>query len=218
LTEWELDAQAAKGIQLAKTFPMLLTGTRTCSKCKYVVELEDLKTISYDPSNADRPLEVNEERRRDASAQATVPAQIRAKISVENGNRFYGSGQFREALGCFEKALQFDQSSTAAWRGKAMALQALGRSTDALVCLDHALNLKADDHELWLAKGLLLMSQLGKPQDALECLRQAQHRGSRNADEAVKACLNAMQSASDKGSTSWWRSLVNKFLHWTRKS
>jgi tetratricopeptide (TPR) repeat protein len=64
-------------------------------------------------------------------------------------------------MDAYEKALQIDPKSTAAWIGKGDALRAMGRYDEAVTAYDKALEYSPKSYAVWASKAASLRS-LGK--------------------------------------------------------
>lgn len=80
--------------------------------------------------------------------------------------------KFREAISCFEKAINIDPLNSGAWNNKGNSLSCLGRRSEALSCYEKALKINPSNARAWTNRGALL-SDLGQLDDALQCLTMA---------------------------------------------
>ena len=67
------------------------------------------------------------------------------KKLVLKGQNFLESGNFEDALGCFEQALLLNQNDPELWNFKAVALRSLGRYEEALECFNTSLEIDPRD-------------------------------------------------------------------------
>jgi len=74
------------------------------------------------------------------------------------------------ALTCFDRALDLDPHSETAWFYKGLALSDLGRSEEALACLNHILEHLNPEHPwAWYAKGLELAAIPRTASESMTC-------------------------------------------------
>lgn len=73
----------------------------------------------------------------------------------EKGRALMKTKQFKEALECFEQAIESDEFSNDGYYGKARALAAMGKIKEAIACLDKIKNIKTAR----LLRGKLLKRQ-----------------------------------------------------------
>lgn len=67
------------------------------------------------------------------------------KELVLKGQSFLKSGNFEDALGCFEQALLLNQNDPDLWNFKAVSLRSLGRYEEALECFNKSLEIDPRD-------------------------------------------------------------------------
>ncbi len=114
-----------------------------------------------------------------------APEAVRASsLLCDQGRMLLRQSQTSAAFELFERALQLDEGSHAAWLWRAMALTDMGRFDDALASYDRALALDPDNARVWNSKGALL-TELGRAEAALTCLDRALALSS--SDAKVKA-------------------------------
>ncbi len=94
-----------------------------------------------------------------------VPA---SEAWVNKGVALLESGRSREALKCFDRALELKPDDAVAWSNKGAALRKLGRPQEALECYDRAIGLNPDYAMAWSNKGVAL-GNLGQFPGALKC-------------------------------------------------
>jgi tetratricopeptide (TPR) repeat protein len=75
---------------------------------------------------------------------------------LERGIDYAMAGYHDEALYFFDRALRFDPQHADALHFKALSLQALGRSEEALGCLEQATQAEPESPNLWKARGEML--------------------------------------------------------------
>ncbi len=102
----------------------------------------------------------------------------KCKISFSwetKGNLLKGLGEYKKAIECYNKILEYDYRGFSVWSSKGNCLASLGKHKEAIECFDIVLhNPPVIDScaPVWFNKGKSL-EQLGKIQDALECYRNA---------------------------------------------
>jgi Flp pilus assembly protein TadD len=70
---------------------------------------------------------------------------VEQKELVLKGKFFLESGNFEDALGCFEQALLLNQNDPELWNFKAISLRSLGRYEEALECFNKSLEIDPRD-------------------------------------------------------------------------
>jgi tetratricopeptide (TPR) repeat protein len=81
-------------------------------------------------------------------------------------------GRHREALRCFERAIEVNPSYANLWCNKGRTLRAMGRNLEALECYDRAIACAPDEATLWGNKGNCLRD-LHRGDEALRCYERA---------------------------------------------
>lgn len=98
-------------------------------------------------------------------------AKSEAKLWLQRGNLSFQANP-SEALSAFQQAVELDSSDSAAWRGKAISLDKLGRPNEALEASLKALELSPNEGVCWSAHAHVLGS-LGRHEDAIDAYEQA---------------------------------------------
>jgi tetratricopeptide (TPR) repeat protein len=106
------------------------------------------------------------------SAGFTVAHAQSAGDPLGEGRRHLGEARFADALAAFRSAVRMDSTSTAAWRGMAVALHRLERYPEALDALNRAAALSPQDFGVRFNRALTL-SELGQLTAALADLDTA---------------------------------------------
>ncbi|HEV8524017.1 MAG TPA: serine/threonine-protein kinase [Terriglobales bacterium] len=78
---------------------------------------------------------------------------------VNKGAALSYLGRAREALGCFEKALEILPRLDAAWLNKGVALSKLGRDKEALECYEKATEINPNLADAWYNRGIAYQNQ-----------------------------------------------------------
>ncbi len=103
----------------------------------------------------------------------TQPASSKTKEQwVDEGEQHRAARRFKEALAAFEEAIKLDPGYVLAYRGKSIALNALGRADEALAACDQAIKLNPNDGRAYYNKGIFL-SGLKRYPEALDAYNQA---------------------------------------------
>jgi tetratricopeptide (TPR) repeat protein len=139
-------------------------------------------------------------------------AELDPKGLSDKGAVLTAAGRHKEAIACYDKALNTDPELAFAWFNKAKSFAALGRADEATKCIITAANLGLDEaqkvceksgtlykkHELdadaKISEGLAL-GKLGKWQESLACHNKALEL----TPENPKAWLNKGQSLRKLG-------------------
>ncbi|MEO8326015.1 MAG: serine/threonine-protein kinase, partial [Nitrospirota bacterium] len=88
------------------------------------------------------------------------------------GNSLTRLGHFEEAIGCFEKAIEFDSQDAFVWTNMGVAYSRKGNFNEALRCFNQALNLNPREAGAWNNKGLCL-NDLNCLDEAIGCFDRA---------------------------------------------
>lgn len=93
-----------------------------------------------------------------------MPANDTANLSVTWGCKaktFDMAGRFEEADAAYQKVIELSPGDVNAWIGKGFALKSLGRSAEAEVAFDKAINASSDSKYwgAWFGKGEALLAQ-----------------------------------------------------------
>ena len=95
-----------------------------------------------------------------------------AKRLAERGNKFFTTGNFEEALDCYENSLAYDSKTAAVWYEKSETLLRLNRPLEALEACEQCVCLAGVSADTWVLKGHALV-ELDRPQDGLQAYDQA---------------------------------------------
>jgi tetratricopeptide (TPR) repeat protein len=88
------------------------------------------------------------------------------------GVSFAALKQYKEAIGCYDKALAIDPRAVDHWIGKGVVLDELGQNEEAIACYDKALTIDPRDATTWSNRGAALID-LGRLQEAINCYDRA---------------------------------------------
>jgi tetratricopeptide (TPR) repeat protein len=69
--------------------------------------------------------------------------EVLADAYSKEGDILAMVGKFEEAIVHYDRAIEVDPENSEAWTRKAIALKALGRTREALECVERALDLSA---------------------------------------------------------------------------
>jgi len=105
-----------------------------------------------------------------SSEKASLPSQ--ASEWNLKGEHFFNQKRYKEALHCYDKALEIDPQNGKAWNRKGWTLRSLDRHEEALRCLDKALEIDPQNGKAWNNKGRSLGS-LDRYEEALRCFDKA---------------------------------------------
>ena len=82
-----------------------------------------------------------------------------AQALFERGHQSFQSGDFREAVECFSRAIRLRPNVAAGYRYRALAHLEMGNRLDALNDFDAAIRLKSDDALLYVDRARVLFRQ-----------------------------------------------------------
>jgi tetratricopeptide (TPR) repeat protein/CHAT domain-containing protein len=106
------------------------------------------------------------------------PESIGREISKEAEELFnqgadnYYAGDLQGAIAACEKALEIDPTFHLAWNGKGIALNDLGRHSEAITAFEEALKIKPKFHLAWNGKGIAL-NHLKRYSEAIAAYEEA---------------------------------------------
>ena len=87
-------------------------------------------------------------------------------------------GKYKEALGCYDKALSIDPGLVGAWLNKGAVFGKLGNYKEALGCYDKAVGINPKNVHAWFNKGVALINLGRKPEETIGCFEQVIERAS----------------------------------------
>ena len=90
------------------------------------------------------------------------------KTGIFRGNE----GRYREAIICFDKALEINPNYALAWSEKGICLGYLAKHEEAIECFDKSLQLNPNELKPWFSKGVSL-GILGEDEKAIPCFDRA---------------------------------------------
>ncbi|MBA7597449.1 Cell division coordinator CpoB [subsurface metagenome] len=91
---------------------------------------------------------------------------------INKGLDLFELKRYREAIECYDKALEINPDYDAAWYDKGLVLFRLKRYREAIECYDKALEINPDNDLAWYRKGLALF-ELKWYREAIECYDKA---------------------------------------------
>ncbi|HNP73611.1 MAG TPA: tetratricopeptide repeat protein [Kouleothrix sp.] len=167
--QWVVDVARALG-----SFEALKAAVLACER------VQQLDLLANKPADRAHLYETEQRLREQMQRQASTASnganghdpQLESQMLCDQGQMLLRQSQPKEAFDLFERALQINQRSHAAWLWRAMALTDMGRFNDALASYDHALEIEPDNARVWNSKGALL-TELGRAEAALECVNRA---------------------------------------------
>ena len=112
-----------------------------------------------------------------------------SKKYFDEGVKLYKEGKFKEAIVCFDKAIEINPKYEYALNGKGNALSDLNKYEEAIVCYDKAIAVNPKDEDAWNNKGLTLY-YLDKYEEAIVCY-----------DKAIEINPNFEYAWNNKGAT-----------------
>ncbi len=95
-----------------------------------------------------------------------------ARVWSRKGYNLAKSGQYEEAIACFDKALEINPKYTRVWRNKGYALNNLKRFEEAILCFDKALEIDPTSVHARSQKGCAILN-LSRYEAALQCFDEA---------------------------------------------
>jgi tetratricopeptide (TPR) repeat protein len=109
---------------------------------------------------------------RHQTGEAIIPSQLKELEWNNKGVSLASLGRYKEAIRCYDKALELDARDINAWNNKGASLDSLGRYEEAIPFFDRALELDPCHINAWSNKGASLES-LGHYEDAIRCFDKA---------------------------------------------
>ena len=100
------------------------------------------------------------------------PQQLEAWEILNKGTALTNLGRFKEALVCFDKALEILPRFDAAWLDKGVALAKLGRTKEAVECYERALEINPQSANAWYNLGTV-QQDAGQLEQSLASYDQA---------------------------------------------
>jgi tetratricopeptide (TPR) repeat protein len=101
------------------------------------------------------------------------PPQHASAVEWSNwGNHLYRTGQFRDALGAFDRSIQLQEDFYPAWYQRGNVLYALGDEMAAIGSFDRTVEIKPDFYWAWRDRGALL-SAMGDVEEAMQSFDRA---------------------------------------------
>lgn len=95
-----------------------------------------------------------------------------ASIWNDKGVDFYVQGEYAEALGCYDNAIELDPNSSLAWNNKGAVLFSQGKYDAAIQAYDRAIEIDLNYASAWNNKGSALYHQ-GKYEEAVQSFDKA---------------------------------------------
>ncbi|MDD4650764.1 MAG: tetratricopeptide repeat protein [Methanothrix sp.] len=136
---------------------------------------------------------------------------------IDKGDLLFYSGDYEEAIKCYEKAVKLDHNNSVGWIGEGDALFYQRKYNEAIKCFTEAINRNPKDPYIWMKKGDAL-SNLNNTEEAINCYDKAIQIDSENAiawlykgellfeDEKLEAgfkCLDEAARLAPKNADIW---------------
>ncbi len=102
---------------------------------------------------------------------ATDRTTADAQVLYDRGHQSFQTGDFREAVECFTRAIRLKPNVAAGYRYRAMAYLEMGQRVDALNDLDQAIRIRSDDPMLYADRARVLFRQRSYPAAIADCTR-----------------------------------------------
>lgn len=120
---------------------------------------------------------------------------------INRGISLASLGRYKEAIACYDIAINKAPHDSDVWMNKGFSLSRLGKLEEAINCYDNALNITPKSSVTLTNKGVSLI-KLGKYQAALQCFNEAvaaepQYSQAWNNMAALYIKLNRFQAAID---------------------
>lgn len=121
---------------------------------------------------------------------------------VTNGTASLERGNYREAIGYFDKALRVDSQNASALYGKVIAYDKLGNMTEAIKCYDEVIKTNPEDKAYWNDQAKIIfnnkginLAEQGEYESALSCFESALHIDDKYVDALYNMgnCLILLQ-------------------------
>lgn len=90
------------------------------------------------------------------SNQTNIQADVDLTDLYKKGEQLANSGNYAQALTCFDQAITIQPQSVAAWVFRGVVLIHLERYKEALASCDRALSILPTDRQAWLFRGAAL--------------------------------------------------------------
>ncbi|MXX79688.1 MAG: tetratricopeptide repeat protein [Chloroflexi bacterium] len=90
-----------------------------------------------------------------ADAAPAIPADRSAASHLDEGNAYFGAGNYDAAVNQYARAIDLDANSAAAYYNRANALVRLDRTEEAANDYERAIELAPDDPDIYVNRGLL---------------------------------------------------------------
>ncbi|MDD4454080.1 MAG: tetratricopeptide repeat protein [Candidatus Methanomethylophilaceae archaeon] len=97
------------------------------------------------------------------------------------GIDLHRSGNYEEAIQCYDRALEIDPKGADVWNNKGVAFKNLGHYDEAIKCYDRALKIDPKYARAWLNKSVAL-GNLGRYDEAIQCYDRALEVDPKDAD------------------------------------
>jgi len=106
--------------------------------------------------------------RKDPGSSKVSGSALRASECLNKGASLAALGRSKEAITCYDRALEFNPLDAVTWSNKGAAFDLLGRKEEALACHDKAIECNPGDPFAWSNKGDSLREE-GRNHEAVAC-------------------------------------------------
>lgn len=89
-------------------------------------------------------------------------------IWIERGDELFQQQRYREAIACYDKAIQAVNDDYLVWFKRSMALENMHAYEEAVKSYDHVIHIQPDDYLAWFKRGKVL-EHLKRLDDAIQC-------------------------------------------------
>ena len=90
---------------------------------------------------------------------------------LKKGNTLYSLNYFKEAIECYDKAIEINPKFNEAYNNKGNTLYRLNYFKEAIECYDKAIEINPESSEAYYNKGVIL-SYIGRFEEAIECYNE----------------------------------------------
>jgi tetratricopeptide (TPR) repeat protein len=114
---------------------------------------------------------------------STINKAVISYLDIAKKSSFLG--EYKHAIGYYEKALEIDPNNFEGWSNKGYCLMLLKKHEDAILCYEKALEIDPNNYYTWHNKGYCLML-IKKSKKAVECFEKALELNSNHLPSLIK--------------------------------